>query len=139
MSAARPRTRLTHRTPLLFLLQPNSPGDLTSGELFAPRFKNQVGPTNTATGAGAEWDVEWVSLARATHADLEALRSTLTFSAIFDTATCTVTANVPSCPSGFTRVANSAYSVSSIYCECLKLKPVRACDHEFLGGPVVCI
>lgn len=89
-----------------------------------------MGPTNTATGAGAEWDVEWILLARATQAELDTIRSTLTFAAIFDTATCNVSGTplVGTCPSGFTRIANPSYSVSGVYCECLKLKPVR--DHD---------
>lgn len=53
------------------------------------------------------------------------MRPSLTFSSIFNTGTCTVASGVRTCPSGFTAVVTSGYSVSGLLCECLQLKPVR--------------
>lgn len=105
----------------------NRAGDLTAGTLYAAKFANQKPPLDIVTGAGAEWDVQWIELGHATQAELEAMRPTLNFTDIFDTATATVTGTTLTCPAGFARVNSFNWIVQpGDFCaECLQLKPVR--------------
>lgn len=99
-------------------------GDLTSGTLYAAKFANQKPPLDPVTGAGAEWDVEWVELGHATQAELEAMRPTLHFSDIFDTADATVTGTTLTCPGGFARVNSEHWKVQpgNFRAECLRVR-----------------
>lgn len=113
---------------VLAMLVADQPGDLTSGTLYAAKFANQSPPLDPVTGAGAEWDVEWIQLGHATQAELEAMRPTLQFSDIFDVGTPTVVGTALECPAGFARVNTFTWVVTpgDFRAECLRLRPGMA-------------
>lgn len=110
---------------VLIIFVADTAGDLTAGTLYAAKFSNQTPPLDPSTGAGAEWDVTWIRLAHSTQAELEAMRPTLQFDQIFQTANATVQGTTLECPPGYAR-ANSIYWIvqpGAFHAECLKVVP----------------
>ena len=89
-------------------------GDLSSGELFAAKW------TQTSSTNGGAADITWVSLGKATDAEIKSyLDSKVKFTDIFDVETPNSTTGVcPSAASGFKSIYTGSYGST----ECLKLK-----------------
>lgn len=94
----------------MYLFLADTPGDLSSGELFALKWY-QTSPAGVGAG---EADIEWLSMGHATAAEVEAVLATDPgFSDLFTTAEPVDDA----CPAGFTPVRTDAGF------ECLALVP----------------
>jgi len=96
----------------LFRYEAETADNLTSGELFVAKW-NQTSNTNGGTA-----DISWISLGKATDAEIKAyITQGITFADIFDTAT--PDASTGACAAGFTAI-NANTDVSGN--ECLKVK-----------------
>lgn len=93
----------------LFRFVADNPKDLSSGELFIAKW-NQTGTDN-----GGSADITWISLGRATDAEIQAyLKQKIKFADIFDSVAPNADAT---CPDGFTSINTTPGH------ECLKVKP----------------
>ncbi|MBV5342020.1 MAG: DUF839 domain-containing protein [Deltaproteobacteria bacterium] len=93
----------------LFRFEADTAEDLSSGELFVAKW------TQTASTTGGSADISWISLGKASDADIKAfINLGITFNDIFETATPDAS---NACTTGFS-VINTTAGL-----ECLKLKP----------------
>ncbi|HYP89979.1 MAG TPA: alkaline phosphatase PhoX, partial [Polyangiaceae bacterium] len=102
-----------------FMFVATTPGDLSSGKLYAARWY-QTSPNGAAHGTA---DIGWIQLGpSATDAEVKALIDANTkFSDIFESETPNADGTCPGAASGFkSNIVDVSYSVKT---ECLKLKP----------------
>jgi len=87
--------------------------DLSSGELFAAKV------TQIDNDGGGIFNMEWISLGKASDSELRDAAETTTFSDLFEAVTPNrnITRNNSGCPQGFTSINTHVDQ------ECLKLKP----------------
>jgi hypothetical protein len=104
-----------------FLYVADTAGDLSSGRLFALKWKQTSAPGSTELG---EADVNWILLGHAHDGDIsDIIDSGITFADIFDSAP----AANGECPSGFT-----ALNANGVGQECLAVKRGRETAAAFL-------
>jgi hypothetical protein len=95
---------------LLMRFEADKAGDLSSGELFAAKW------VQTSADNGGSADIQWVSMGKATDAEIKAsLDSKLKFTDIFDAETANADGTCPT--AGFSSVNTGSGGL-----ECLKLK-----------------